>query len=362
MYALITIGSGVEFSTHAYLIVLDLNTGYILEEFKYRHQVYDRSTKGFTGAVIAADNTLWVTTEAEVLHFRLNPLRIIKRVTKPIFNDLHFVFADSDRSRILICNTGLDSVEEFDFGFNYIRTIRLVQGSKYFGQAAKVIMGAKPRRKLRDLWLKLKRKTSPQNEKLWAEDRRYKHLTESIFLTDITKILFPSRLYHSDIDLRYVLFRPHILHPNHIWKIGEQYLVTLKNTGEVITLKERQTVLADLDSPHDGILRESTYMITQSGSGSLSYINSVDAVCDLKRQQLQHVQVCDPKEGFLRGVDLLSDKLAVVAVSKRREISDDRPAYLSLIDLERNQLIGETNIPQKYGTNPFSIIDVTSYY
>ncbi len=362
MYALVTSGPGVGFSSYAYMFVISLRTGAIVDEFKFKHQVYDQSTKGFTGAFVTPDDYLWVTTEAEILKFQLNPLRLIDRITKPIFNDLHFIYADLSTDKILICNTGLDAIEELNCDLDYIGTIRLVRGFRYLIQAAKALVISKPRRKLRNFWLRLQRNAKPRTEILWAEDMRYKHLNEANLLTELTKIFLPQQLYRTGIDLRYILFRPHILHPNFIWKINNRYLVTLKNTGEVVALKDGSSVLRGLVGPHDGLLREDIYLITQSGSGLLSYLDGIKTVKDLKGEYLEHIQVCDPNEGFIRGVDLFDDKIAVTAVSKRREITDNRPAYLSVVKLHNKQLLREIKIPHKYGTNPFSVLNVTSQY
>jgi len=361
-YGLITIGGGHKFSPYANLLVMNLATGQVVEEFKLKHQVYEQSTKGFTGGHIATDGTLWVTTEAEILQFRLNPLELLQRVSYRYLNDVHHLYVDSECNRILVCNTGLDAIEVYSMNFDHIQSISLTQNRKYLKRAIKSLLINKPRRRLRDFLLRSNRMFRSHIEELWAEDMRYKHLTDNVLLADIYKAFWPGQLYRSKRDLRYVVFRPHILHPNFTWKVGNNYLITLKNTGEVITLENHVTLISGLKAPHDGILSHSTYLLTEAGGGWLSYSRPVNSVDDLCNAQLQRIQVCNPKEGFIRGVDLLSEDKAVAAISKRREITDNRPAYLSLIDLGREQCSARVNLPLKYGTNPFSILDVTKFY
>jgi hypothetical protein len=220
----------------------------------------------------------------------------------------------------------------------------------------------KPLRRFRDYLFKLRRAAQPSRVRMWSEDMRYKHLTESIFLVDLRKILFPKELYQSGDDLRYVAFRPHIVHPNYIGRVGHEYLVTLHHSGQIVTLEGMEVVLSGLQGPHDGVLRGTTYLLTQAGTGMLSFRRSVESVEDLRHASLDHIEVCDPRRGFLRGVDLCSEDTALVAVSKRRELSDGRPAYLSLVELSSGRHLRSIAIPQEYGTNPFSVVDVTRYY
>jgi hypothetical protein len=360
-YVLVTIGAGVRFLAFAHLFVMDLDSGCVVDDFRFRHQVYEQSTKGFTGASLSQDGTLWVTTEAEILQLRLNPLEPMRRVTEPFLNDVHHVCRDAQRDEVLVCNSGLDAVEVFSPELDHIRTVNMARHLRYLPRALSLALVRKPLRQLRDL-LKLRRAARPSSAEIWAEDMRYKHLTESIFWVDLRKVLFPHKLYQAGHDLRYVAFRPHIVHPNFVGKVGDDYLVTLHHPGQVVTLEGGEVVRSGLRGPHDGVLRGATYLLTQAGTGLLSFCRSVESVDDLHHAAFQHVQVCDPRRGFLRGVDLCTEDTALVAVSKRRELTDDRPAYLSLIDLSSSRCLKSLAIPLEYGTNPFSVVDVTPYY
>lgn len=360
-YVLVTLGSGVSFSEYAYIIVVDIESSQIVDTYEAKHQVYESSTKGFTGAHISQDE-LFVTTEAELLSFSVNPLKLKKRETFTFLNDVHGVYFDSTQKKIFVCNTGLDSVEVFNNKLTHVDSINLTCNKKYFAKFIKNLFIDKPRRKLRDCLLKLSKLAPQNNNDLWTEDIRYKHLIQGKFIYNFYKFFIPQKLYEVDKDLRFVLFRPHILHPNFIEKLDNDYLVTLKNTGEVVSLKDKQTILKDLKAPHDGIIKNSCFLITQAGSGFLSYSDKIFTINDLKQCRLKDIQVCNPDEGFIRGVDMLSESKVVVAISKRREISDDRPAYLAIIDLNKEKIIKTINIPQYYGTNPFTVINVSNYY
>lgn len=150
--------------------------------------------------------------------------------------------------------------------------------------------------------------------------------------------------------------RPHLYHPNFIEKIGNKYLVTLKNTGEVIDLASRQVIVSGLLGPHDGILRRGIYLLTESGRGVLKFAKNITSIEDLKTANFIDIDICPPNKGFVRGVDLLTDDVAIVAVSKRREIKDNQASWIALVDLEKCSIIKKIDIPLEYGTNPFSVV------
>jgi hypothetical protein len=356
-------GAGTYFSKYAYLIVVNLVQGEVVEEFKLRHQIYEESTKGFTGASLDRQNgTLWVTTEAEIFELSLNPIRVIKRTTKPFLNDVHHVYVDDSSKEIFVSNTGLDTVEIFDLNLNHKKSVSLLKKWRYLKTGFKQFFFKKTRRKIKNFLLKLKRFSLFKAEKFWQEDMRYKHLSKNIFLADFYKLFFPNVFYSNKFDLRYTIFRPHILHPNHIFKIGNQYLVTLKNTGEVVDLDTKEVVLSNLKGVHDGILKKGLYILTQADLGYLSYCIHTEEDIDFSNKKLLDIEVCSPKEGFVRGVDLFEDNIVAVTVSKRREIGDDSPAYIALFNLDNQRFLNRFEIPLKYGTNPYSILDVTEKY
>ncbi len=360
-YVLVTIGAGTYFSEYAHLFVLDLARNRVVEDFEWRNQIYKQSTKGFLGAFPAKDNTLWITTEAEIFHFSVKPLRVLKRYSCSFFNDVHFAFFDNSEEQLIVCNTGMDAIEYFKDDFTHLRSVPLVQTFNYVDRCLKSILYNKPKRRWRDFILRLKNR-STTNDDLFSEDMRYKNLTEDFWLADLYKAFYPGKLYDHSRDSRYILFRPHILHPNFICKIDSQYLVTLKNTGEVVSLTTGEKIITGLRGPHDGLLKQNIFILTEAGNGALTYCSGIETLNNLKSAGLTRIKVCDPREGFLRGVDLVSEHVAVAAVSKRREVSDDKPAYLLTVDLHSQQVTSKIEIDARYGTNPFSVVDVTAQY
>ena len=356
---LVSIGCGIGFSKFAHLLVLDLDSKKVIEIFKYRHRLYPQSTKGFLGISRKKNGNVLVNTEAEIMEFALNPIVMANYFTWPFFNDIHFAMYDEITDQIFVCNTGLDSLEIFDCNFKHLRSIPLAKGMKYLRQHSKAFFG-KIKRTARNLCLKVRRQITPDN--FFAEDIRYKNLSSSFCFANIRKAFFPQSLYKMQHDFRYVLFRPHILHPNYLCRVANELLLTIKNIGSIISLSTGLPILTNLEDPHDGILAGDTYLITESSRGTLLFARKVKTVDDINEQTMETINICEPSKGFVRGVDLLDDNTAVVSISKRREINDKRPAWLAIVDLNDKKIIDRFEVPIKYGTNPFSVINVSNIY
>lgn len=356
---LISIGRGICFSKFAHLLVLDVDSKKVIESFKYRHRIYPQSTKGFLGISRKKNGNVLVNTEAEIMEFALNPIVMTNYFTWPFFNDVHFAMHDEQTDQIIVCNTGLDSLEIFDSNFRHLRSIPLAKGMKHVRQHLRTSF-RKTRRTLGNLCLKIRRKIT--SDDFFAEDIRYKNLSKSLWFANIRKALFPESLYKKQYDFRYVLFRPHVLHPNYLCRVADELFLTIKNTGSVISLSTGMTVLTNLEDPHDGILVRTTYLVTESSKGTLVFAKNVKTAEDINNQAMEVVNICEPSKGFVRGVDLLDYDTAVVSVSKRREIGDKCPAWLAIVDLSKKTLSDRFEIPFEFGTNPFSVINVSEIY
>jgi len=358
---LISIGAGTFFSNEKYLLVINIDDGSIFDTFSKKHQVYNESTKGFTGISLSKNNAVWICSEAELYKFDLNPISYNNYYTDKIFNDVHYCFYDDNENKLFVCNTGLDSVEEFNQNFNHVKSYNLVRKKYFFKTIKSIISGYyrqyKHRKSISDI-----DNNNQTTEKLFYEDIRYKNLKYADPFNTFKKFFCPSFFYNKKDDLRFYLFRPHILHPNFICKIQDNILITLKNTGSVIDLKTGKTIISNLSGPHDGILKNNIYLITESGKGNLLYSKDIYSIKDLQEKPFETIQVCDPKKGFVRGVDLIDNNTAVVAVSKRRDITDEKPAWVALVDLNSRTITKKIDIPVIYGTNPFSVIDISHLY
>jgi len=70
------------------------------------------ANKGFAGGSCHA-GLLWLCSANQVLGFALDDLRLVRVIDDPAFNDLHHVLADDHG--LTVVNTGLESLDEFDY-------------------------------------------------------------------------------------------------------------------------------------------------------------------------------------------------------------------------------------------------------
>jgi hypothetical protein len=67
-----------------------------------------------------ADGSLYLTTQTEVLVYRVPSLELATRISLPSFNDIHHVRPTADGT-LLVAVTGLDMVTEITFGGEVVR-------------------------------------------------------------------------------------------------------------------------------------------------------------------------------------------------------------------------------------------------
>jgi len=77
-------------------------------------------TKGFTGGTWVDSDTLLVCSYNALHRFDALTWRETGRIESPDFNDLHHVSVEPEAERILLCNTGLDSIEVFDYSGRFL--------------------------------------------------------------------------------------------------------------------------------------------------------------------------------------------------------------------------------------------------
>ncbi|WP_136987654.1 hypothetical protein [Synechococcus sp. N5] len=344
---LITIGGGCYFSSHMSLLSFDLDNEQFDIAFSKENNIYGESTKGFLGLVESPLGYL-ITSEAQI-HILSKSLLSSQSFTYKFLNDAHYTHWSDYHNKYFVANTGLDTIEVLDKDMRPNKSIHLLQQKDLFRILAQTASSIKQKIFPRDCSLTI-------NPTL--EDIRYKKLSKKIILPGLQKYFLPALFRARSIDFRFAFMRPHVVHPNYICEFDDDILVTLKNPGEVRSIYSKQILLKGLKGPHDGCLRNNTYLLTESSNGIVSWADNIHRSTDLKSANFKRVQVCDPKKGFLRGVELISDEHLLVAVSKRREVQDDQPAWLALINKKIGFVEKKYEIPYELGTNPFSILKI----
>ena len=345
---LITIGSGSYFSSQLSLLSFDFDK----EQFDIVHSqvnnIYSESTKGFLG--LAKCPLGYVITSEAQIHILSKNLSNSQSFTYEFFNDVHYTHWSDNHNKYFVTNTGLDTIEVFDKDMRLDKTIHLLQINDLYRILAQTASGIRKK-------IYSKNRRNIDNHTL--EDMRYKNLSKKINYPGLQKYFLPALFRAKKIDFRYAFMRPHVVHPNYICEIDNDILVTLKNPGEVRSILNKKVLLTGLKGPHDGCLRQNSFLLTESGSGMLSWADNIHKSVDLLSAKFRRIQICDPKEGFVRGVDLISGEYLIVAVSKRREINDQKPAWLALVNKKTGSIENKYEIPYEFGTNPFSVLKLT---
>ena len=344
MKLLITLAPGLEYGPHADIIVVDWNSKQIIDKFRYDHRFYKESHKGFAGATIY-DGRLIASTEVELVQLDLAPLRLHDSRSYDYFNDVHDVKVAHDR--IWVCNSGLDCVEEFDLQLNYLKSHYLV---RHYGR---------DRRYLTQLMMvDLKRSWG----KVVGSYEYYSYLTQGTRFRNVKKFFWPSGYRQSGRDLRYMDFRPHFLHPNHLQPVGNDIWVTLFSTGQIVSLREKKVLAENLGRPHDGIISNGRAYITDCKNRRVVIHEFNETTQTLGASLLDHQlpqQTCD---GFVRGLAPFADRLFVGLTAKRGTPEPQRFARVASLRPDTLEPTEQWQIPNEFGNAIFSILDVSQYY
>ncbi len=346
MKLLLTLGPGLKPDSQCHILVVDWKKKAIVDTYRFQHNVYHQTHKGFAGAS-HNNGRLLAATEVELLEFDLAPLRLCASHTYPFLNDVHHIVETANR--IWVCNTGLDCVEEFDKSWQWVTTHHLIRP-----------FARRPRR-IAELMILDARKSW---KRLRGKYEYYTHLTKRPPFRNIRKLCRQDAYRRGRSDLRVMDFRPHVLHPNHLLPIGDDLWVTLWQTGEIISLQRGRVVASHLGRPHDGIIAGNQLFVTDCKTNQvivheIEYRQSgIDVGCRVSRCAVTE----NVSEGFLRGIAVQAESVFVGLTARRGSSRKHQTARV--IELERRslQILDEWVVPLQYGRHIFSVVNVTDDY
>ena len=339
-----TCGPGLRAGPHGDVLVLDWATKSILDELRFQHTVYPDSHKGLAGVSWYGDRLL-IAAECELLECAIRPLRILQSRTFPFLNDVHYLAGAEDR--IWVCNTGLDCVEVFDSRWNLLETRDLL---------------GPLRRRLRysktSLYYVLKR----GYEQLRGWRQPYAHLPDRPWLCNTRKLLISNAYRKRERELRFSLFRPHILHPNHIQVLDNDVWVTNNTTGEIVSLNQGTILTNGLGRAHDGVVEGEEHFATDCIENRVVVHEFQAQGPSLGKKIRDRVVTTCREEGFVRGVAAVDDRV-YAGITVRRGC-EDQYGSARIIELDRKTLrrIDEWEIPRRYGQQVYSVVDASRQY
>jgi len=338
----ITLGPGLQPTPYGDVVVLDWRDRRVVDEFRYRHAVYEQSHKGLCGASWSGDHLL-VASEAELLEFHVAPLRLKSARTLNFLNDVHHIASDSEH--IWVCNTGLDCIEELDAAWSPVETHHLVRP---FGRDATNVASLLYH-DFRKSWKRLR-----------GRYEHYTHLTKRPAFRNVVKLCRQDAYRRNGSELRFSDFRPHVLHPNHVLPVGNDLWITLWRTGEIVSLRQERVLLKDLGRPHDGIIANDKLYVTDCKENRL-------LVYDIRGQtpggKLAEVRITEHKqEGFLRGIAVGEGLIWVGLTSRRGAPTQFKTARIVALDAQTLQRVDQWVVPSEYGMQIFSILNAERFY
>ncbi len=199
-----------------------------------------------------AQGHLYLTTQTEVLIYRVPSFELVRRISLPAFNDVHHV-RPTPHGTLLVAVTGLDMVMEVTIGGDVVREWNLWQpGTPVWG------------------------------------DR---------FSTDVDYRLIPST-------------KPHLAHPNHVFHIGDEPWATRFQQQDAVSLLDpTRRIHIGLERIHDGIVVGDQVLFTTvdakvviADTRSLTVVQVID---------LREMHDEDLLLGWCRGLLLDGDRLWV---------------------------------------------------
>ncbi len=341
---ILTCGPGIYESPYGDVLVLDWERKRIIDKFRFKHNVYESSHKGLAGASWRGDELL-VAAECELLELAVAPLRLKRTRSFPFLNDVHHLSACN--GRIWVCNTGLDCIEVLDEQWRVVETHDL--------------LGA-PLRRLRYSYTAAYDTVRRGYHTLRGWRRPYAHLSRRPLFRSTKKLLRTNAYRRKERELRFTLFRPHILHPNHVLPLDGDVWVTLCTTGEIVSLKTDKILTNGLGRAHDGIVAGNEHYVTDPKSNRL-IVHEFDPTGPfLGKKKKEKIITASLGDGFLRGVAAVEDRV-FVGLTVRRGPSGYCPRG-RLVALDRTTLepVDEWTLPEEYGTLIFSVLNGTHAY
>ncbi len=182
----------------------------------------------------------------------------------------------------------------------------------------------------------------------------YSHLPKKKPWSNLVKAFRPHAIPKIGVDMRQSDSRPHFLHPNHVWAQGDDFLITLFRPGVQIRLSDGAVSTNGLSKPHDGVIDEGELLFTECVKGTVVIHDS--------KQQARRIEVIpEGKKGFVRGLAARHGSL-YVGLSALRSATSHPFARVAVVDRRSGLLQDCWEIPDAFGRQVFSILDVTDFY
>ena len=342
---LLTCGPGSKRSApHGDILVVDWDDKEIIDQFRFKHNVYEESHKGLAGATWNGEKLL-VATECELLEFSAQPLQLLSSRSFPYLNDVHHVAGRN--GKIWVANTGLDCVEIYDSEWKHLETQDLL------GSLA---------RRLRYSYTALYFTIKRGYETLRGWRPAYSHMPERPVLRNTRKLLISNAYRRKEHDLRFCLFRPHILHPNHVLVLDQDVWVTVNTTGEVVSLGTGKILANGLGRAHDGIVAGNYHFTTDASINRLVVHEFKPDGPDLGQKVHDKLVTSSRSEGFLRGISVIGDRIFVGLTVRRGPNGYCKTARIWELDRKTLERVDEWSIPDEFGLQVFSVLNASQAY
>jgi hypothetical protein len=300
------------------ILEIDPVAGKVLRRLEYESPPEARPDIDYSVIFKAASlhgNTLFACTQTEILTFNMETLKQEQYFSHPWFNDVHFVTWHPANGNIVVVNTGLDSILEFDNNFNLIEE--------------KSVLG-------KDTWER----------------------------------------FDKSIDYRKVLStKPHQAHPNYAFFLKDEMYVTRFEQRDAILLKDTSVKYnIEIEKPHDGIVFGDEVFFT-TVNGNILVFNQGEAtpkaIYDLNKMDKRLKTL-----GWCRGLHVIDERKVIVGFSRLRHTKFEAnldwlkglkknigllstlPCRIACYDLENKNLVWEFELEPHDMSAVFSIHSV----
>jgi hypothetical protein len=303
----------------AIILLLDTETGAGNVKLEYKSPseacASEHSSHSFKSATLVG-NKLYTCTSTEVLIFEVPGFKRIGYVSLPCFNDLHHVTPNPD-GNLLAVSTGLDLVVLFT------PEGRVVQEWNVLGE---------------DPWSRFSRHVD------------YRKIEST---------------------------KPHLSHPNYVFRLGQELWVTRLTQKDAICLTSPgQRISIGVQRPHDGLVcGDRIYFTTVDGRIVIANSTSlaIEEIIDLN--EIHHVQKNeDVLLGWCRGLLPLDERRIWVGFTRVRRTrftenvmwikhafkEKERSTHIGLYDIDKKKCLQEIDL-ERFGMNViFGIQDASS--
>ena len=240
---------------------------------------------------------LFVPTATELVSIDLDRWRVESTISRREFNDVHHALDCGER--IYVCNTGLQAVCELS-----------------------------PRGDLNAMW-------GTNGSHPWEE-------------------------YEPDADYRAVNTKPHAIHPNHLFLIGEDLWVTRFYPCDAVLVRDHaRRMKIDVGNPHDGFFDgEHVYFTTTNGHVVACDAETGERVRDVDLYAHDHRR---RERAWCRGLALIDRARAFVGMTQLRAtkwknmahrlLLDGKarlPSRIALYDLDDSRLVDEMHFTGRW--------------